>query len=128
MNIKFNEEMIVDPESEKYWVSIRPENRSIEDKKLSAIFLLMPTFEHNLTNQIQIKRVSGRESASILLKNTQGLWAISEDYVHQNTDKFLKILQNVPIYTINYYKSFENLPIITGKIEQLIENKDMTLK
>ena len=106
--------------SEEYWVPIAAEHRALTVERLDALFVLNPTPFLATTGKFIARRVEDAEAISLISNNMQGLWPV----IHQiNRLQYIKLClalaQKIPIYVLQYNKSYDDLSGLIDLIQSL---------
>jgi hypothetical protein len=108
------------PDGREFWVPMPPEQRAHETRPLDALFVLQPSYRPDLRGAITVRRMVAGAAVGLLMANTQGLWAV---YPLLDGPKMLAlyraVLENVPIYVLEYYKCWEALPELVRIIREV---------
>lgn len=109
------------PGSKEFWIPIDSQRRVRVPKSLSALFVLCPRYGNTPYDQIDIKKVSGGVAISVLMNNTLGLSAAYQRVNGKNLlRQYQEIVRKVPIYRLQYYKRFDNLPYLRKVIREIL--------
>lgn len=109
------------PGSDEFWVPIEAERRVQEARPLAALFVLRPAVQRAPFDEVRVQPVGGGAAVSVLMENTQGLWAAAamadgkKLFAH-----YCDIARSVPLYALHYHRSFAALPALTDMIRDLL--------
>lgn len=103
--------------SEEYWVPVASEHRVLEKHPLDALFILQPVAQSSDVNAVDAQRVRGGAAVSLLMKNTQALWAVYPLLDGKRLFNIYALLaESVPIYVLRYVRRYEILPQLVEAI------------
>lgn len=109
------------PGSNEFWVPMNMDTRVQEPHPLAALFVLRPVFGAESPDQIRVHRAEGEAALSLLMENTQGLWAVSQMVDGKRLfSRYADVARAVPMYVIEYHKCLEALPALMNTMRDLL--------
>lgn len=109
------------PGTDEFWVPIEAERRVQKARPLAALFVLRPGFGAELSDQVRIHRAAGGMALSLLMENTQGLMAASQQVdTKRLLSHYVDLIKTVPLYVLEYHKCMEALPALVSAMRDLI--------
>jgi len=101
------------PHIDKYWVPIREEHRLMKPCTVSTLYVLSPS--ENADN-VYINQITGTRLFTLLLENTQGIWAVPPVIQKRLFPQYSKILQKVKVCEVVYKKSYKDIHILVDTL------------
>lgn len=107
--------------SKEHWIPIDACDRINTPGKLNAVFVLRPLLHPPSSEFVRITRVWAGEAISVLMANTQGLWAVRSFLnVSELMHRYCEMLRTTPLYIVQYSRSFEVLPNLVKSIQKVV--------
>lgn len=116
---------------EEYYVRLPREKRALEPQPLSAVFVLRPVASGNEgsvvePNEVVPRLLDVRAAAKALHVNMHAVWLIDKWMDHGNLSRLCReVAECVPVYELNYVRSFAILPRLEAVIRELAARSDV---
>lgn len=111
------------PGGDEFWIPMPAEKRTFTKRPPRALFILSPHVASKSASEepIFIRRVAGGDAVSLLLANTQGLWAVSA-FLNSKTlmENALRLGREVPIFTLHYARDYAVLPRVRETLSHIV--------
>ncbi|WP_135550722.1 phosphoenolpyruvate carboxykinase (ATP) [Paenibacillus cymbidii] len=108
------------PELNKYWVPVEQSKRLLLPKKVHVILMLNP--RKSTTEEVSYSRRKEPQLISELINNTHGAWANPANIKQTLFPKYIRIINDIPIFEVVYEKKYSIIPKISDSIRLMLKN------
>lgn len=107
------------PEGRKVYVPVDPGRSLRGECPLAALFVLLPFDPQDGPSKVAVRRYGGGEAVTLLLRNTQHLWAVFGRINRVAAlARYATVADRVPVFAAHYPKEFTILPRLLDAVQR----------